>query len=177
MRISRIPSNSAVLERRRARRGGTETRSLLSLRRNALLGKSSAEWKQKSSWLSRCVRFVIARHSPERVLEKGLPMEAREKNRCNRSEATQRPIFSGPICLSLAKKRSGPKIIPRTGSEDPVPSNCRLQICGRPRIALTARVRVRRRDSRPQFEPGLSGCAAFVAMVRPAHFWQFHHSS
>ena len=63
--------------------------------RNALLGE---QWKQKSSWLSRCVRFVIAKHSPERVFEKGLPMEAPEKNRCNRSEATQGPIFSGPIC-------------------------------------------------------------------------------
>jgi len=46
---------------------------------NALLGRSSTEWKQESSWLSRTVRFVIAKHSPERVLERGLPMEAREK--------------------------------------------------------------------------------------------------
>jgi len=53
--------------------------------------------EQKSSWLSRCVRFVIARHSPERVLERGLPMEAPEKNRCNRSEPAQGQIFSGPV--------------------------------------------------------------------------------
>jgi len=36
--------------------------------------------KQKSSWLSRCVRSVIADHSPERVLETGLLMKAPEKN-------------------------------------------------------------------------------------------------
>ena len=35
---------------------------------------------------SRYVRFVIAKHSPERVLETGLPMEAMEKNRCNGSD-------------------------------------------------------------------------------------------
>ena len=29
-------------------------------------GRSSAGWKQKSNWLSRYVRFVIAKHSPER---------------------------------------------------------------------------------------------------------------
>jgi hypothetical protein len=55
--------------------------------RNVLLGKSSAECKQASSWLSRCVRFVIAKHSPMWVLERGLPMGAPEKNGCNRSEA------------------------------------------------------------------------------------------
>src|ERR1700688_3940629 len=60
-------------------------------------GKSSADWEQKSSWLSRCVRFVIARHSPERVLERALPMEAPEKNRCNSSEVAHGAIFSGPV--------------------------------------------------------------------------------
>ena len=60
-------------------------------------GEPTPLWKQKSSWLSRCVRFVIAIHSPERVLESGLPMEAPEKNRCNSSEAAQGPIFSGPV--------------------------------------------------------------------------------
>ncbi len=41
---------------------------------------------------SRYVRFVIAKHSPERVLETGLRMEALEKNRCNGSAAAQRPF-------------------------------------------------------------------------------------
>jgi hypothetical protein len=53
--------------------------------------------EEKSSWLSRCVRFVIAGHSPGRVLESGLLMEALEKNRCNRSEAAWGPILSGPF--------------------------------------------------------------------------------
>jgi hypothetical protein len=35
--------------------------------------------KQKSSWLSRCVRIVIAKHSPLAILECGLPMWAVEK--------------------------------------------------------------------------------------------------
>ena len=42
--------------------------------------------KQKSSWLSRCFRFVIARHSPDRVLERGLPWEAPERNPRDESE-------------------------------------------------------------------------------------------
>src|ERR1035438_10255438 len=41
---------------------------------------------------SRYVRFVIAKHSPERALETGLPMEALEKTRCNGSDAAQRPF-------------------------------------------------------------------------------------
>jgi hypothetical protein len=35
---------------------------------------------QKSSWLSRRARCVIAGHSPERILATGLLMEASEKN-------------------------------------------------------------------------------------------------
>jgi hypothetical protein len=46
--------------------------------------------KQKSSWLSRCVRFVIADHSPQRVLETGLLLKAPEKNPCNESEVARR---------------------------------------------------------------------------------------
>jgi hypothetical protein len=42
--------------------------------------------------LSRGIRFVIAKHSPERVLETGLPMEAPEKNRGNISDAARRPF-------------------------------------------------------------------------------------
>ncbi len=76
--------------------------------------KASEEFvvnRQKSSRLSRCVRFVIARHSPERVLEKGLPMEAPEKNRCNRSEPAQGQIFSGPVGRgNTAKSRPFPHI-------------------------------------------------------------------
>jgi hypothetical protein len=41
---------------------------------------SENHWEQKSSRLSRCLRTVIAKHSPERVLERGLPMKAPEKN-------------------------------------------------------------------------------------------------
>ena len=49
---------------------------------------------------------MIAKHSPERVLERGLPMEAPEKNRCNRSEAVQEAIFSGPVGEgNIAKSR------------------------------------------------------------------------
>jgi hypothetical protein len=40
--------------------------------------------------LSRCVRFVIAKSSPDRVLETGLLVEAPEKNHCNESEAARR---------------------------------------------------------------------------------------
>jgi hypothetical protein len=58
---------------------------------------SSPEWKQESSRLSCCVRITIAKRSPARVLETGPPMEALEKNRCNGSEAGQRPVFSGPV--------------------------------------------------------------------------------
>src|SRR6202167_6633675 len=64
---------------------------------NAFLGSSGTDWKQKSSWLSRCVRFVIARYSPERFLEEGLPMEAPEKNRRNRREVSQGAIFSSAV--------------------------------------------------------------------------------
>jgi hypothetical protein len=39
---------------------------------------------------SRYVRFVIAKHSPERVSATGLRIEAREKNRCNGSDAAER---------------------------------------------------------------------------------------
>ena len=39
---------------------------------------------------SRYVRFVIAKHSPERVSVTGLRIEAREKNRCNGSDAAER---------------------------------------------------------------------------------------
>jgi hypothetical protein len=47
---------------------------------------------------SRYVRFVIAKHSPEQVLETGLPMEAREKSRCNRNVTARHSTFSGPVC-------------------------------------------------------------------------------
>jgi len=39
---------------------------------------------------SRYVRFVIAKHSPVRVLETGLPKEALEKKLCEGNEATPR---------------------------------------------------------------------------------------
>ena len=45
----------------------------------------------ESSQVSRCLRFVIAKHSLERILETGLPMEAPEKNRCNRRDAAPQP--------------------------------------------------------------------------------------
>src|ERR1700691_1620244 len=71
---------------------------------NAFLGSSGTDWKQKSSWLSRCVRFVIARHSPERNLERGLPTKAPEKNRPNRSEAAWKAILSGPLVEEIIAK-------------------------------------------------------------------------
>ena len=41
---------------------------------------------------SRYVRFVIAKHSPEQVLETGLLMEPLEKTRCNRCDAGWPPF-------------------------------------------------------------------------------------
>ena len=43
--------------------------------------------RQKSSWLSRGVRLVIADHSPEPVLETGLLMRASEKNLLQREQS------------------------------------------------------------------------------------------
>jgi hypothetical protein len=57
--------------------------------------KDSVTWlgistREKVKLDSRYVRFVIAKHSPERVLKTGLLMEAPEKNRCNRSDTAER---------------------------------------------------------------------------------------
>jgi hypothetical protein len=45
--------------------------------------------RQGSSRLSRCLRIVIAKHSPKRVLEGGLPIEALEKNHGKDNDAAQ----------------------------------------------------------------------------------------
>src|SRR5664279_3037605 len=47
---------------------------------------------RKSSGLSRCVRIVIAKHSPEQGLETGLPMGAPEKKRSNGRDAAPQSI-------------------------------------------------------------------------------------
>ena len=56
---------------------------------------------------SRSVRFVIAKHSPQPVLETGLPMEALEKNRWNGSDAAQRP-FSLVRFVEEIQRKVGP---------------------------------------------------------------------
>jgi hypothetical protein len=47
---------------------------------------------------------VIAKHSPERILERELPIEALEKNHGKDNDAAQQALFSGPVCLpNIAK--------------------------------------------------------------------------
>jgi Cytidine and deoxycytidylate deaminase zinc-binding region len=58
----------------------------------AFRGHRSASSAPKVKSGSRCVRFVIAKHSPERALETGLPMEPLEKNLCNGSDVARRPF-------------------------------------------------------------------------------------
>src|ERR1022692_1348716 len=59
---------------------------------------------------SRYVRFVIAKHSPERVLETGLRMEALEKNAATGVSAAQTPYslvrFVGKIPRKVGLFRS-----------------------------------------------------------------------
>jgi len=45
-----------------------------------------------------CVWLVIAKHSPERILEGELPIEALEKNHGKDDDAAQEALFSGPTC-------------------------------------------------------------------------------
>jgi hypothetical protein len=52
---------------------------------------------QKSSRLSRCLRTVITKHPPSRILERGLPMEGPETNNCDGSATTLWAIFSRPV--------------------------------------------------------------------------------
>jgi hypothetical protein len=54
---------------------------------------------------------VIAKHSPERILEGELPMEALEKNHGKDNDAAQQARFSGPVCLpNIAKSPPFPQI-------------------------------------------------------------------
>ena len=60
---------------------------------------------------SRYVRFVIAKHSIEQILETGLPMEALEKSRRNGTGTAQLAIFSGPVSRgNTAKSRAFSRI-------------------------------------------------------------------
>jgi hypothetical protein len=54
---------------------------------------------QESSRRSRSVQIVIAKHSPERILEGELPIEAPEKNHGKDNDAAQQANLSGPVCL------------------------------------------------------------------------------
>jgi hypothetical protein len=47
---------------------------------------------------------VIAKHSPEGVLETGLPMEALEKNRCNGSDVAQRSFSLVRLVEKIPRK-------------------------------------------------------------------------
>jgi hypothetical protein len=60
--------------------------------------------RQKSSWLSRGVRFVIAGHSPEPVLETGLLMNAPETKRCDESKAAPNVISLVRFVEQMSRK-------------------------------------------------------------------------
>jgi len=77
--------------------------------------------RQKSAWLgeevksdSRDARFVIANHSPERLLQTGLRIEALEKTAANGRDAAHRAIFSRPVCWGNTAK--SPRFSPIKGA-------------------------------------------------------------
>jgi hypothetical protein len=54
-----------------------------------LFRHNTANYRQKSSWLSGSVRFVIVDRSPEPVLETGILVKAPEKNLSNDGEVAR----------------------------------------------------------------------------------------
>jgi len=61
------------------------------------------------AWFSRCVRFVIADHSPERILGIGLLMRAAEKNPATRAQRWEYHVenFLGMVrlgCMQILLK-------------------------------------------------------------------------
>ena len=94
--------------------------------------------RQKSSWLSRCVRFVIADHSPERVLETGLLVRAPEKNTCNESEIALASFSSGPVCIANVAKIRPFSLIPTATEQNfsAVETTWRREVDSNPRYAF-----------------------------------------